>query len=82
MCSGSDAGTFLRLIDFVSLNYRLESNKEEEEKYGDAVPCGMTPVILHGAVSLLVTASGGAARPPAVEREYGTHKTAMAGLWP
>ena len=31
MCSGSEAGSYLRLIDFfVSLNSRLESNKEEE----------------------------------------------------
>jgi len=32
MCSGSEEGTYLRLIDFVSLNSRLESNKEEEEE--------------------------------------------------
>ena len=31
MCSGSKEGSNLRLIDFVSLNSRLESNKEEEE---------------------------------------------------
>jgi len=31
MCSGSEAGSYLRLIDFVSLNSRLESNKEEED---------------------------------------------------
>jgi len=31
MCSGSEAGLYLRLIDFVSLTARLESNKEEEE---------------------------------------------------
>ena len=30
MCSGSEAGSYLRLI---SLNCRLDSNKEEEEKY-------------------------------------------------
>jgi len=32
MCSGSEAGSYVRLIDFVlctSLNSRLESNKEE-----------------------------------------------------
>jgi len=32
MCSGSEAGWYLRLIDFVSLNSRLESHKEEKEK--------------------------------------------------
>jgi hypothetical protein len=32
MCSGSEAGSYLRLIDFVSLNYRLESNREEDEE--------------------------------------------------
>jgi len=31
MCSGSEEGSYLRLIDFLSLNSRLESNKEEEE---------------------------------------------------
>jgi len=31
-CSGSEAGSYLRLIDFRSLNSRLESNKTEEEK--------------------------------------------------
>jgi len=31
MCSGSEAGSYLRQI-FVSLNSRLESNKEEEEE--------------------------------------------------
>jgi len=31
MCSGSEAGSDSRLIDFVSLNSRLESNKEEED---------------------------------------------------
>ena len=30
MCSGSEAGSYLRLIDFVPLNSRLESNQEEE----------------------------------------------------
>ena len=30
MCSGSEAGWYSRLIDVVSLNSRLESNKEEE----------------------------------------------------
>ena len=33
MCSGSEAGSYSRLIDFVSLNSRLESHKEREEKY-------------------------------------------------
>ena len=28
--NGSEGGSYLRLIDFVSLNSRLESNKEEE----------------------------------------------------
>ena len=38
MCSGSEAGSYLRLIDFfVSLNSRLESNKEEEKKNGPAM---------------------------------------------
>ena len=32
MCSGSKAGSYFRLIDFVSLNSRLESNEEEEEE--------------------------------------------------
>ena len=31
MCSGSEAGSYLRLMDFVSLNSRLESNEEEEK---------------------------------------------------
>ena len=31
MCSGSVAGSYLRLIGFVSFNSRLESNKEEAE---------------------------------------------------
>ena len=31
MCSGSEAGSFLRLMDFLSLNSRLEINKEEED---------------------------------------------------
>ena len=31
MCSSSEAGSCLRLIDCVSLNSMLESNKEEEE---------------------------------------------------
>ena len=34
MCSGSEEGSYLSLIDFVSLNSRLESNKEEEEEEG------------------------------------------------
>jgi len=32
MCSGSEAGSYLRLIDFVSLNSGLESHKEEKKK--------------------------------------------------
>jgi len=32
MCSGSEAGSYLKLIDFVSLNSRLDSDKEEEEE--------------------------------------------------
>jgi len=31
MCTGSEAGLYLRLKDTVSLNSRLESNKEEAE---------------------------------------------------
>jgi hypothetical protein len=31
MCSSSEAGSHSKLIDFVSLNSRLESNKEEEK---------------------------------------------------
>ena len=34
MCSGSEAGSYLRLIDYVSLNARIESNNEEEEVTG------------------------------------------------
>jgi len=36
MCSDSEAGSYLRLIDFVSLNPRLESNNEEEEEEEEA----------------------------------------------
>ena len=33
MCSGSEAGSYLRLRDLcITLNSRLESNKEEEEE--------------------------------------------------
>jgi len=33
MCSGSEAGSYVRRIDFfVSLNFRLESNKEEDSE--------------------------------------------------
>ena len=32
MCSGSEAGSYLRLIDVVSFNSRLENNQEEEEE--------------------------------------------------
>jgi len=44
MCSGSQAGSYLRLIDLVSLHSRLESNKEEEEKNPTLTPrtCGET----------------------------------------
>ena len=31
MCTGSEAGSYSRFIDIVSLNSRLESNTEEEE---------------------------------------------------
>jgi len=31
-CVGGEEGSYLRLIDFISLNSRLESNKEEEEE--------------------------------------------------
>ena len=32
MCSGSKEGSYLRLIDFLSLNSKLESNKEEARR--------------------------------------------------
>ena len=32
MCSGSEAGSYLRLIYLVSLNSRLESSEEEHEE--------------------------------------------------
>ena len=32
LCTGSEAGSYLRLIDIVSLNSRRESNKEKEEE--------------------------------------------------
>ena len=32
MCTGSEAGSYFRLIDIVSLNSRLESNKEERRR--------------------------------------------------
>ena len=31
VCSGSEEGSCVRLVDFVSLSSRLESNQEEEE---------------------------------------------------
>ena len=34
MCSGSEAASYLRLIDFVSLNSRLERNEQAEEGRG------------------------------------------------
>ena len=34
LCSGSEAGSYLRLIDFVSLNCRLESNIRVIQKQG------------------------------------------------
>ena len=37
MCSGSEAGSYLRLVDFVSLNSRLEGNKEEVKKGAPAL---------------------------------------------
>ena len=33
LCSGSESGSHSRLIDFVSRNSRLESNKEEDEEF-------------------------------------------------
>ena len=33
-CSGSEAGSYLRLVDFCITQLRLESNKEEEEYAG------------------------------------------------
>ena len=38
MCSGSEEGSHFRLIDFEPLNYRLESNKEEEAGREDRAP--------------------------------------------
>ena len=38
MCSGTEEGSYLRLIDCVSLNFRLESNKEEERRH---LRCGL-----------------------------------------
>ena len=38
MCSGSEAGAYLRLIDFVSLNSWLESHKEEGVRISDKSP--------------------------------------------
>ena len=35
MCSGSEAGSYLRLIDFSPLTSRLESDEEEEEARGN-----------------------------------------------
>jgi len=32
MCSGSEAGSYLRLIDFCITQLRSESNKEEEDR--------------------------------------------------
>ena len=41
MCSGSEAGSYLRLIDFcVSLNSRLASYKEDEDLTVSAHPAG------------------------------------------
>ena len=32
MCNGSEAGSYLRLLDFGIINPRIESHKEEEEE--------------------------------------------------
>jgi len=37
MCSGSEAGSYLRLIDFVSFDSRLESNKEEKTRFSGGI---------------------------------------------
>jgi len=43
VCSGSEAGSYLRLIDFcVSPNSMLESNKEEEEGLKGVVAITLT----------------------------------------
>ena len=44
MFSGSEEGSYLRLIDFLSLDSRLESNKEEKKKHQSTkapkrIPC-------------------------------------------
>ena len=46
MCSGSEEGSYLRLVDFASLNSRLESVKEEERLFteGAAPPAASAPV--------------------------------------
>ena len=38
MCTDSEAGSYLRLKDIVSLNSRLESNKAEEEEEEEGLP--------------------------------------------
>jgi hypothetical protein len=38
MCSGSEAGSYSRRIDIVSLSSRLESNIEEEEGFHSLNP--------------------------------------------
>ena len=40
MCSGSEAGSYLRLLDVVSLNSRLDSYAEEEGGEGSGLPKG------------------------------------------
>jgi len=42
MCSGSEAGSYLRLTDSASLNSRLGSNKEEEEVQRAGIGLGIS----------------------------------------
>ena len=49
MCTDSEAGSYLRLIDIVALNSRLESNKEEEEDVAvDGGRMGGAPEVKEG----------------------------------
>ena len=58
MCSGSGEGSYLRLIDFVSLNSRLESNKEgRKDLEAQAMPVSSKDATTHlpRETSLLTT---------------------------
>jgi len=66
MCSGSEAGSYLRRIDFVSLNSRLESNEEEEGMGRDCWESGPSP-----------RSNASVTRLPALEREFIDYKTSM-----